>query len=218
MSAPADGDAPADAPVRRAAACTGNDRNREGVVRLFVAVFPPPDVQQAAAAVIETLRRPGDGVSWVRPDNLHYTLRFIGEVGEDGARRVAEAAGVTAGRHTAFDAALGGVGAFPNARRARVIWLGMTSGERELVALARDLEAALEPRGFPRDSRPFSPHLTLGRVREPRQDWTARLAAAPAAPPEPTMRFRVDRLCVVESRLNPRGSIYTVRAEPRLAG
>jgi 2'-5' RNA ligase len=180
------------------------------LMRLFLAVFPPADVQRAAAEIIDALRRPGDSVSWVKPDNLHYTLRFIGEVGEDGARRIAEAAHAAAGSCAAFDAVLGGVGAFPNARRARVLWLGMTAGDRELVALAKALEHALDSRGFEPERRAFSPHLTIGRVRESRDDWTPRLAEAPEADPVRT-RFRVDRLCVVESRLNPKGSIYTVR-------
>jgi len=188
-------------------------------MRLFLAVFPPPEVQRAAYAVIETLRRPGDGVSWVKQENLHYTMRFLGEVGADGARRAAEAATEAAARSPRFSATLGGLGAFPNARRARVIWVGMTEGAEALVALARDLDRALAKRGFGAADRPFSAHLTLGRVREQRPasgggpDWTETLVSTPGA----AGRFAVDRLCVVESQLNPKGSIYTVRAEGALA-
>jgi RNA 2',3'-cyclic 3'-phosphodiesterase len=183
-------------------------------VRLFLAVFPPAAVQRAAHQCIEALRRPGDGVSWVKPDNLHYTLRFLGEVGEDGAGRAAEAAAEAAGGAKAFAAALGGLGAFPNARRARVLWAGMSEGGAALEALARELDRALAKRGFGKADKPFSAHLTLGRVREPGPDWTAALAAQRVAA---DARFTVDRVCVVESRLDPRGSIYTVRAEGRLA-
>jgi 2'-5' RNA ligase len=186
-------------------------------MRLFIAVFPPADVQRAAAETIEAIRRPGDAVSWVKPDNLHYTMRFIGEVGEDGARRIAEAARQAAASRPAFDAVLGGAGAFPNPRHARVLWLGMTAGAAELVALAEALETALERRGFEPEGRRFSPHLTLGRVRDPQEDWTPRLAAAPSIDAA-RARFRVDRLCVVESRLNPKGSIYTIREAAPLAG
>jgi 2'-5' RNA ligase len=184
-------------------------------MRLFLAVFPPAEVQRAACGFIEALRRPGDGLSWVKPENLHYTLRFLGEVGEDGARRATEAATGAAAAARAFAAALGGLGAFPNPRRARVIWIGMSEGGEALVSLARDLDRALAKRGFGAPDQPFSPHLTLGRVREPRRDWTAALAEPrPAGPPA---RFTVDRVCVVESQLSPRGSIYTVRAEAPLA-
>lgn len=184
-------------------------------MRLFLAVFPPAEVQRAAFGVIEALRRPGDGVSWVRPENLHYTLRFLGEVGEDGARRAAEAATEAAARSRGFSAALGGLGAFPDPRRARVIWIGMSEGGENLVTLAHDLDRALARRGFGAPDKPFSPHLTLGRVRTPGRDWTATLAAASAGADAPA-GFEVDRLCVVESRLDPRGSIYTVRNEARL--
>ena len=139
-------------------------------MRLFLAVFPPPGVQRAAYAAIEALRRPGDGVSWVKPENLHYTMRFLGEVGEDGARRAADAATESAAKSRRFDAALGPLGAFPSARRARVIWVGMSEGAEALVALARDLDRALEKRGFGGADKPFSAHLTLGRVRDPHTD------------------------------------------------
>jgi 2'-5' RNA ligase len=185
-------------------------------MRLFLAVFPPAGVQRAAHACIEALRRPGDGVSWVKPENLHYTLRFLGEVGEDGARRAAEAAAEAAAAAKAFAAALGGLGAFPNPRRARVIWVGMSEGGEALVALAADLDRALARRGFGAADKPFSAHLTLGRVRTPGTDWTTALAAQRVA--AASAGFTVDRICVVESQLSPRGSIYTVRTEAPLAG
>jgi len=191
-------------------------------MRLFLAVFPPAAVQCAAYALIERLRRPGDGVSWVKSENLHYTLRFLGEVGEDGARRAAEAATEAAAAAPVFAATLGGLGAFPSARRPRVIWIGMSAGGEALVALARGLDRALAQRGFGAADKPFSAHLTLGRVREPRPasagvpDWAAMLGGV-AMEAGADASFTVDRIGVVESRLNPRGSIYTVRAEARLA-
>jgi 2'-5' RNA ligase len=182
-------------------------------VRLFIAVFPPPEVQAAAAGAIESLRRPGDGVSWVRRENLHYTMRFMGELGEDGARRAGEAVARGAGPHTAFDAALGGLGAFPDARRARVLWIGLSEGGDALVALARSIEESLRLRGFGRADRPFAAHLTLGRVRDREQDWSERLAAGKPGP----ARFRVARVQVVQSTLSPKGSIYRVVSEATLA-
>jgi 2'-5' RNA ligase len=184
------------------------------LMRIFLAVFPPAEVRRAVHAAAETLKRPGDGVSWVKRENLHYTLRFMGDLGASGLRRVSEAADEAAKTGAAFEAALGALGAFPNARRARVLWAGMTDGAERLTALARALEAALARKGFEAADRPFSAHLTIGRVREPRADWTERLAAARV---EPATRFTVDRLCVVESRLSPGGSTYTVLHEAPLA-
>jgi RNA 2',3'-cyclic 3'-phosphodiesterase len=188
-----------------------------GMMRLFFAVFPPPEVQRAAFALEEALRRPGDLVSWVKVENLHYTMRFMGDLGADGARRCAEAAAEAAADVSAFDATLGGLGAFPNARKARVLWVGMARGAEPLEALAKGLEAALRRRGFERADRAFSAHLTIGRARNPGEDWTPRLAAIEAPDPS-AARFRVDRLLLMESRLSPKGSTYTVREEAELMG
>jgi 2'-5' RNA ligase len=189
-------------------------------VRLFLAVFPPPAVRETAHAAGEALRRAapaGASVSWVKAENLHYTMRFLGEVGEDGARRVAEAARVAAAAVPAFDAQLGGLGAFPNPERARVLWIGLSTGAEPLTALAHGLDHALKPRGFGAPDHRFSPHLTLGRVREAGAGWGEALGRTPG-PDGPHARFHVDRLCVVESQLSPKGSIYTVRAEAPLSG
>ena len=184
-------------------------------MRIFLAVFPPPAVQAAVYAAVERLKRPGDGVSWVKRENLHYTLRFLGELGADGARRVREAAGEAAATGAPFEATLGVLGAFPNPRRARVLWAGMTAGAEPLTALSRALDSALQRKGFAAADHPFSAHLTIGRVREPRADWSERLAAVEV---DPASRcFTVDRLCVVESELSPRGSNYKVSHEAPLA-
>jgi 2'-5' RNA ligase len=180
-------------------------------VRVFVAVFPPPEVQHAVAAYIESLKSRGPGVSWEKRDNLHFTMRFLGEIGEDGARRVIEAAREAASATPAFAASLSQVGAFPSPRRARVLWLGMDTGGPELVALAGRLDAALARRGWEPESRPFAAHLTIGRVREP-GDWSAAVGAA-----IPPTRFRAEHLAVIRSQLNPKGSIYTVLENAPLA-
>jgi len=163
------------------------------------------------------LKRPGDGVSWVRRDNLHYTLRFLGELDEPGVTRAIEAAQAAVAGLAPFAARLGSPGAFPDARRARVLWLGLSEGAEPLVALAQGLSRALEARGFESAGRPFSPHLTIGRAREGGADWSARLADVEpgllGAPPA----FTVDRLRVVQSTLARGGSIYQVRAEAALA-
>jgi 2'-5' RNA ligase len=185
-------------------------------MRLFLAVFPPADVQARAEAAIRALRAAphGGGVSWVTRDNLHYTLRFLGELGADGARRAGEAAREAAAVHAPFDAALGALGAFPRPDRARVLWAGLSAGEAPFRALARSLEQALHTRGFERADKPFSPHLTLGRVRDRDSDWSEALAAA--APP--TAAFRVDAIRLVKSTLSPKGSIYETLDRVVLAG
>jgi len=183
-------------------------------MRLFLAVFPPEEVRRRLYDQAAALRAAGGSVSWVKPENLHSTMRFLGEVGEDGARRVTEAAQAAAAAASAFDAETGRYGAFPSPPRARVLWIGLARGAEALVALARGLDGALAQRGFGRPEKPFAAHLTLGRVRDRDADWSAALAA----PAGEGARFRVERLSVVESTLSPAGSIYRVRAEAPLAG
>lgn|SRR5262245_8264314 len=195
-------------------------RHEHERLRIFLGVFPPPTAQAAAERTIEQLREPGDGVSWVQRQNLHYTLRFLGDLGEDGARRAAQAATEAAAAHPPFDARLGTLGAFPNPRKARVLWIGLAQGAEALSQLAHGVEEALKRKGFGRAERPFAAHLTIGRVREPRRDWTTALdhtKVAPAAERDGAA-FRVDRVLVVHSQLSPHGSIYSVRAEVALAG
>jgi len=184
-------------------------------MRLFLAVFPPLAVREAAFAAAAPLRLTGAGVSWVKAENLHYTMRFLGEVGEDGARRAAEAAAEAAAVEPAFPAELGAFGAFPNPARARVIWVGMTAGAEALKSLAAALERALTRRGFGRADKPFAAHLTLGRVRDPRASWSDTLRRTPPLAGG-AARFTVERLSVVESTLSPKGSTYAVRAEAAL--
>jgi 2'-5' RNA ligase len=193
-------------------------RGQKEKLRIFLAVFPPAPTQSAAEALIERLRQPDDHVSWVKRDNLHYTLRFLGDLGPDGARRAADAARAAAEARPRFDACLGSLGAFPSARKARVLWLGLSEGADALTALARAVEAALQQKGFGRAERPFAAHLTIGRVRTPGRDWTNALAATSTLSREDGARFRVDQVLVVHSQLSPKGSIYSVRAEVPLRG
>ncbi len=134
---------------------------------------------------------------------------------DDGARRATEAAREAAASHTAFGVAFGPPGAFPTAKKARVIWLGLNHGNEPFAQLAASLETALDARGFEPEGREFSPHLTLGRVRDA-TDWTSRLVAA-GAPEGAAARFAVESIAVVESQLASGGSIYQVREAARLA-
>jgi len=181
-------------------------------MRLFIAVFPPAEVQTAAYRAADPLRPGHDGVAWVRKGNLHYTMRFLGDVDEAQAAQAADAMREAAASRTRFGAALGGFGAFPSAKRARVLWIGMLQGAEPMRLLASALDAALARRGFESADESFEPHLTVGRVRAP-GDWTARLIDAPTM----EARFQVDRLLLVKSVLAPDGSRYETIAEAALA-
>src|SRR4051812_29843464 len=115
--------------------------------------------------VTAPLRDSAPELSWVDESKIHLTLKFLGEQDESAIERVARAVDLVAYAHRSFDMRLGGVGAFPNFRRARVVWMGIAP-EPRLELLHHDTEVACEELGFELEGRAFRPHLTLARVRD----------------------------------------------------
>ncbi len=141
-----------------------------GTSRLFVAVPVAQDVREAVGRLMEQLagapidvRGPGQP-RWVRVDGLHLTLRFLGATPDGRVGELAAALASAAQGVAPFRVELGGGGAFPDARRPRVLWIGIGAGAPELGALARRLDGELERLGWPPDRRPFAAHLTLART------------------------------------------------------
>jgi RNA 2',3'-cyclic 3'-phosphodiesterase len=139
-------------------------------MRCFVAVDLPAETRDAIAQAASALRaaNPRAEVSWVRPEKMHLTLKFLADLPDATAPRMEAALAEVAARHARFTLVAGGVGGFPSRTRPRVVWAGLTDGVREVGRLAADVELACEPLGFPLEARPFRGHLTIGRVRSPR--------------------------------------------------
>lgn len=154
--------------------------------------------------MLETARAgiPTDRVRWTRPENVHLTLKFLGEVAEEQVEQIGAALRRVCAVHAPFDASLSRFGAFPSERRARILWVGVGAGAEEVAALASDVDAALEPLGFEREGRPYVPHATLGRVR----GKPIRLELPAAVPGEPG--FGVSRVELVQSTLAAGGAVY----------
>lgn len=176
-------------------------------MRLFVAVHLPAEVRERLAAVQDRLRRAQADVSWVKPANLHVTLKFLGETEAKRLERVRPVLVDAARSAAAFSMTMAGVGTF-GGRIPRVVWAGVQEGAAPLEALAGAVENGLTRVGFPREKRGFTAHFTLGRVRSPRNAG-ALLAALRDEPPAPLGRVLVDRFLLMQSELDPRGSIYT---------
>ena len=176
-------------------------------MRAFVAVFPPPELREEALARARRLALRGR-VRWSKPENIHLTLKFLGDVREEILDGLCAALEEVCGRHAIFDAGLAGFGAFPSARRAQILWAGIGMGSTRLSSLATDLDAVLAPLGFEREKRPYTPHLTLGRARGQSASFEPR-------PEEYLGEFQVWRVELTESTLTPEGAVYrTVRAFP----
>jgi 2'-5' RNA ligase len=135
------------------------------VVRAFIAVDLPLEIQDCLDQVERNLQeRMGDvPVRWVVPENIHLTLKFLGDVSLNNLDVLTEILQAEAASHESIVISIGGVGAFPKVRNPRVIWVGVEAPE-ELMALQRGIETHTSRVGYAPDRRPFSPHLTLGRV------------------------------------------------------
>ena len=182
-------------------------------VRCFVAVLLPDRVRAGLAAVSAELRGRAPGLVWVQADNLHLTLRFLGEVEPATLERVREAVTVAAAAVAPFTVTLGGLGGFPPGRAPRVVWAGVVVGDAGLGALHAGLDAALLARGIPGESRAFHPHVTLARARESRGagGLAGVLGAGPAFG-----EIRVAALHLMRSELHPKGARHTVLMEAPL--
>ena len=187
-------------------------------VRLFIAVHLDPATREALAAASEALRAPAAGlpVAWVAPENFHVTLKFLGGVDEAKVPALIEALHSAVARERGFGFQVGGLGAFPSPTRPRVLWAGVAVGAEPLGALAQSVDEATAAVGFPREARPFSPHITLGRVRDSRH----APALAEALEGIGTRQFgtvTIEHVALMRSDLSPRGARYTTLAAAPLA-
>jgi 2'-5' RNA ligase len=174
-------------------------------------------VRRELGEALERLRTAARDVAWVAPGNLHLTLKFLGAVPEVRIEPIAGALTEVGTDSRPFEARIRGLGAFPSTGRPRVVWAGVVEGASEIVELAGRVDVALTALGLPRDERPFSPHVTLGRVRRPARNAVLTDALGSASTRE-FGRIRVTSLALVRSELGPRGARYTELASVRLGG
>jgi 2'-5' RNA ligase len=137
------------------------------LLRAFIAVEISPEIHTAIEDQTASLRAVLNPslVRWVPTDNIHLTLKFLGDVSPVNIEMLSQMLSVEVTQHQVFEMNFGGLGAFPNPRRPRVIWVGIQAPDA-LEALQRGIEAAAAKLGYPAEKRPFSPHLTIGRVKQ----------------------------------------------------
>ncbi len=187
-------------------------------LRTFIAVELAQSQKDRLLAVQESLTRAGAGVKWVEEENLHVTLLFLGEVDERAIAQVCQAVSTACAPHSSFPLALKTISGFPNPRRPRVIYAGIDPGAAELVALHDALEPPLLELGcYRREDRPYTPHVTLGRVRSEGggSQLTTALARCSTWQGGST---DVREVLVMSSELTRDGPIYTVLSRGKLVG
>ncbi len=177
-------------------------------IRCFIAIEMPEPIQNQLVHIQGTLQKHIQKASWVKLGNIHLTLKFLGDVDPDDLESIREAIEAVTNRHRSFSLHIGGVGAFPNLARPRVIWAGVKIGAERVSALAQDINVALSHCGFALDTKKFNPHLTIARLKE-------RIDLRPY-----TNQYRqydriqgtgmtVDAISLIQSQLHPNGAIYS---------
>ena len=176
-------------------------------MRLFLALELAPELSHAVELAITSIREQAPGIAWVHPEKRHLTLKFLGEVPDDRLEYVVAFTEAVASRHRPFAMELGGVGAFPNFRRARVVWIGVAH-EARLELLQHDLEVAGESVGFQIEGRAFRPHVTLARVQVPLEAERVRPLARAARSIDFSATQQVVAITLFESTLAQAGAPY----------
>ncbi len=183
-------------------------------MRLFVAIVLEPRVRLALETLQREIGRRISGVRWIPPNQLHLTVKFLGEVGDGDVPGVCEAVAQATSASSPFAMTVASTGCFPTRGDVRIVWAGVKEQSGELLRCVERIEAALEDQGFARERRPFSAHITIGRVKADRSGGAmrARVEGATLHP----MDQPVQHVVVMSSDLTPQGPRYAVISETRL--
>ncbi len=174
-----------------------------GTLRLFFAVAVPLELLEAVQERLAGLKSALPQARWTAPAHQHLTCKFLGATPEDRVEEVRRTGAEVARENQGAAVSLSELGAFPSARRARVLWLGIDDPACVLAGLARGLSEALEPLGFAAEARAFTPHLTLARFKSPvKLPSDLGLGGAALGP------FEVSELGLWRSHLSPKGARY----------
>ncbi|MBI3306208.1 MAG: RNA 2',3'-cyclic phosphodiesterase [Candidatus Omnitrophica bacterium] len=183
--------------------------------RIFLAL-PLADVFfQEISDFLDEIKSKMEGVSWVRPENVHVTLHFFGSMTDEKIEKISPAVRLHAANFSSLALSLHGIGCFPNQHKPHVIWLGMSGDVGLLENLHSAITQDLEKLGFPIEKRPFQAHATLGRpkVFHPTQERALSVLKGPETPPR-----KISHLVLYESHLSPQGSRYEAIEKFELSG
>lgn len=186
-------------------------------MRTFIAVEPPDTLRaEIGRLTARHFESQLPGFRWVKPENIHLTLRFLGEIDPSGLDDLTQAVSAAAAKFAPFDLTVESLGFFGSQKRPRVVWLSL-SASPQLSALAAEVESAVAEAGFGRADKPFKAHLTLARMKRPPAsppDWERIRSALPSSWPE----WKVTRVEIIKSTLIPSGPIYQTLARCPLEG
>jgi 2'-5' RNA ligase len=187
-------------------------------IRAFLAIELPEDILQAMSGLQEKLKREiGGRISWTRPQGQHLTLKFFGDISVEDVKNICTAVQKRIVSGQSLNLKIEKLGVFPDTRKPRVLWCGVTGDVEKLSVLQKQLENDFAGIGFPAEDRPFRPHLTLGRIKDSRgvsgiSEALTKYSAFAAG------EFICKELFLFQSKLSPQGATYTKLAEFALGG
>ncbi len=176
------------------------------MIRLFIALPLGQEVERYLSSIIDELKPHGGSVKWVAPQNVHLTVRFLGDTEEQRVPKIKQLLDKVASEYPTVATTIDRLGAFPNLRRPRVIWAGIHDNVDRLEKLARQVELGVRKLRFEKETKGFKPHLTLARIRKP-QGLEQLIAHLESFVLEPQV-LTLDRLVLFKSTLTPKGPIY----------
>ncbi|MCX6827170.1 MAG: RNA 2',3'-cyclic phosphodiesterase [candidate division Zixibacteria bacterium] len=183
-------------------------------MRLFIALPLPKNIEDFLGEIIFVLKQKGGKVKWVAPKNVHLTVKFLGETGEDKIAAIKSVLQGIAEKYPPVLAAINKIGAFPDLKQPRVIWAGLTGDINILEALAGDIEKEMTQLGFPGEDKGFKAHLTLGRIKD--NYGLGELAESIKSYQIASATWQFETLVLFNSVLTPQGPIYSRLFEAKL--
>lgn len=177
-------------------------------MRLFIAINFPDPVKRSLAIIQEELKRVASDAKWVEEENIHLTVKFLGDAGEGQVSSIVSAIRAAARGFEPFGLDLAGTGVFPGMKSPRVLWVGLTGDLAALSSLQMRVQDSLAPLGFPPEKRRFSPHLTLARLRSPRGSELLLERAVAVIGEEKIASFKVTGVDLMQSELERSGPRY----------
>ncbi len=184
-------------------------------IRLFIAIELSPENQEKLFNIIKEFKSSGADVRWVKPGNIHLTLKFLGYVETSKIDEISKIIETTAGEFTRFEFQLNEIGAFPGISSPRVIWVNAQAAVGIIAKIVSMLEERLEKLGFAKEERGFTAHITIGRVRSSQGRIHLQEKLKAAKIPSAIIQ-EVDRLTLFKSTLTPQGPIYEALSEANL--
>ena len=186
-------------------------------MRTFIAIDLPSEIKDSLRRLQEKLKASKADVKWVEPKNIHLTLKFLGEIDDKKIEEITKIIDDTAKEKNKFQIHISSLGAFPKIDFPRVIWVGVETGDKENKGMAEELEEKTAKIGIPKEDRPFSSHITIGRTRSSlnREKLVQDLKNNAELSGE-RLEFYVTKITLFKSTLTPRGPIYEALNETNL--